>query len=245
MSNSRVMWLSPGDPPDRFPPVALALREPDGLLAAGGDLSKDRLLHAYRHGIFPWYDEGQPLLWWSPDPRCVFMAGDFHVSRRLQRECRRSAAELRFNTAFSDVVAACAGPRRSQQGTWITPAMKRAYRDLHDCGWAHSIEVWQAGKLVGGLYGLMIGTAFFGESMFSLQANAPKIALRYVTGLLDSGALTVLDCQVVSSHLTRLGARIIPRAEFVRDLASACDGPRPYAGWPDTGLPVADLRWSE
>jgi len=123
--------------------------------------------------------------------------------------------------------------------------MKRAYRDLHDCGWAHSIEVWQAGKLVGGLYGLMIGTAFFGESMFSLQANASKIALRYVTGLRDSGALTVLDCQVVSSHLTRLGARIIPRAEFVRDLASACDGPRPYAGWPDTGLPVADLRWSE
>ncbi len=245
MSNSRVRWLSPDDPPDRFPPVALALREPDGLLAAGGDLSKERLLYAYRHGIFPWYDEGQPLLWWSPDPRCVFMAGDFHVSRRLQRECRRSAAELRFNTAFSEVVTECAGPRRSQQGTWITPAMKRAYRDLHDRGWAHSIEVWQAGKLAGGLYGLMIGKAFFGESMFSLEANASKIALRYVTSLLDSGVLTVLDCQVVSSHLTSLGARIIPRAEFVRDLASACDSTRPYDGWPDTSLPVAVIRWSQ
>lgn len=245
MSNSRVFWLSADDPPDRFPPVAIALREPDGLLAAGGDLSKERLLYAYRQGIFPWYDEGQPLLWWSPDPRCVFKAGDFHASRRLRRECRRSAAELRFNTAFSEVVAECAGPRRSQQGTWITAAMKRAYRNLHDCGWAHSIEVWQAGKLVGGLYGLMIGTAFFGESMFSLEANASKIALRYVTSLLDSGAVTVLDCQVVSSHLTNLGARIIPRAEFVRDLASACDGARPYTGWPDTALPAADIHWCQ
>jgi leucyl/phenylalanyl-tRNA--protein transferase len=123
--------------------------------------------------------------------------------------------------------------------------MKRAYRDLHDCGWAHSIEVWQAGKLAGGLYGLMIGKAFFGESMFSLHANASKIAIRYITSLLDSGVLTVLDCQVVSSHLASLGARIIPRAEFVRDLASACDSTRPYDGWPDTSLPVAGIRWSQ
>ena len=145
MSNSRVMWLGPDDPPGRFPPVTAALREPDGLLAAGGDLSRDRLLYAYRHGIFPWYEEGQPLVWWSPDPRCVFMAGDFHVSRRLRREGRRSLAELRFNTVFSAVMSECAGPRRSQQGTWITPAMQHAYRDLHDRGWAHSIEVWQSG----------------------------------------------------------------------------------------------------
>ena len=242
MSNSRVMWLGPDDPPGRFPPVTAALREPDGLLAAGGDLSRDRLLYAYRHGIFPWYEEGQPLLWWSPDPRCVFMAGDFHVSRRLRREGRRSLAELRFNTVFSAVMSECAGPRRSQQGTWITPAMQHAYRDLHDRGWAHSIEVWQSGKLVGGLYGLMIGTAFFGESMFSLQANASKIALQYLTGLIDSGALRLLDCQVVSSHLTSLGARTIPRAAFVHELESACDEARTFANWPETPLPVAEMQ---
>jgi leucyl/phenylalanyl-tRNA--protein transferase len=241
VSNSRVMWLSPDDPPNRFPPVSVALREPDGLLAAGGNLSSERLLYAYRHGIFPWYDDGQPLLWWSPDPRCVFTAGDYHVSRRLQRECRRSTAELRFNTAFSAVMRECAGPRKSQQGTWITPAMCRAYAALHDSGWAHSIEIWQTGRLVGGLYGLMIGTAFFGESMFSRQANASKIALLYVTGLVDTGALSILDCQVVSSHLTNLGARTVPRADFVQTLAFACDEARNFASWPDTPLPVAAM----
>jgi leucyl/phenylalanyl-tRNA--protein transferase len=241
VTNSRVIWLSPDDPPSQFPPVTAALREPDGLLAAGGNLNRERLLYAYRHGIFPWYEEGQPLLWWSPDPRCVFLRGDYHVSRRTRRELRNSTAELRINTAFSDVMRKCAAPRRSQQGTWITPAMQRAYADLHDCGWAHSIEVWQSGLLVGGLYGLMIGSAFFGESMFSLQPNASKIALFYATSMLESGVVEILDCQVISSHLTSLGARIISRREFVRRLATACDPAKPFTGWPDEGLPVTRL----
>lgn len=241
MSNGRVPWLSPNDPPNCFPPVSAALDEPDGLLAAGGSLSAERLLYAYRNGIFPWYDEGQPLLWWSPDPRCVFMPDDYHVSRRLRRELRLSTAELRVNTTFSDVMRECAGPRRSQQGTWITAAMRRAYRDLHDRGWAHSIEVWQSGKLVGGLYGLAIGKAFFGESMFSLMPNASKIALLYVANRLNAGELEILDCQVVSRHLTSLGATIIPRREFVQRLVSACEPAAPLTSWPDSPLPCAEL----
>lgn len=237
MTNSRVMWLSPSDPPDRFPPVSSALQEPDGLLAAGGDLSIARLLFAYRSGIFPWYDEGQPLLWWSPDPRCVFMPDDYHVSRRLQRELRSSTAEIRINTAFSDVIQACAGPRRSEQGTWITPEMANAYVELHLDGWAHSIEVWESGQLAGGLYGLAIGKAFFGESMFSLTSNASKIALLYLTNRLRSGDFRIIDCQVVSRHLLSLGARSIPRKSFLASLTSACDTVERFAEWP--AAPVA------
>ncbi|NQV87061.1 MAG: leucyl/phenylalanyl-tRNA--protein transferase [Woeseiaceae bacterium] len=233
--------MSPDDPPDCFPPVTAALREPDGLLAAGGNLSAERLLYAYRNGIFPWYEDRQPVLWWSPDPRCVFMPGDHRVSRRLRRELRLSTAELRVNTSFSDVMRECAGPRRSQQGTWITPAMRRAYRDLHDLGWAHSIEVWQSGKLVGGLYGLAIGKAFFGESMFTLAPNASKIALLYVANRLNTGELEILDCQVVSSHLSGLGARIIPRQEFTQRLASACEPDEPFTNWPNSPTPCAEL----
>jgi leucyl/phenylalanyl-tRNA--protein transferase len=159
----------------------------------------------------------------------------------MRRELRNSTAELRINTAFSDVMRECAGPRRSQQGTWITPAMRHAYADLHDCGWAHSIEVWQSGLLVGGLYGLIIGGAFFGESMFSLQANASKIALLYAASFLNSGAVKILDCQVISSHLTSLGARIVPRREFMQRLASACIPAKPFTSWPTDALPVAKL----
>jgi len=241
MSNNRVIWLSPDDPPESFPPVGRALSEPDGLLAAGGDLGEERLLHAYRNGIFPWYEEGQPLLWWSPDPRCIFMPGDFHVSRRWRRELRQSTAEIRINTAFTDVVRECAGPRRSEQGTWITPAIQVAYENLHQQGWAHSIEVWQSGELVGGLYGLAIGKAFFGESMFSLTSNASKTALLYVTGLLNSGEIEVLDCQVESGHLTSLGARAIPRGEFLRRLDSACGTGRLYDNWPDVPVACSEL----
>lgn len=237
MSNNRVIWLNPDDPPDRFPPISAALHEPDGLLAAGGDLSTERLLFAYRSGIFPWYDEGQPLLWWSPDPRCVFMPGDFHISRRLQRELRRSTAEIRINTAFSDVIRACAEPRRSEQGTWITPEMIKAYEDLHRSGWAHSIEVWQSGDLAGGLYGLAIGKAFFGESMFSLTPNASKLALIYLAAQLKAGDLEILDCQVVSSHLLSLGARIVPRSEFLHSLSTACNQVVPFVHSPE--LPIA------
>ena len=241
MSNNRVVWLTADDAPDAFPPVEQALAEPDGLLAAGGDLSVDRLLAAYRRGIFPWYDEGQPLLWWSPDPRCVFRRGDFHVSRRLRRALRRSGAELRFDTAFADVVSACAGPRRHQHGTWITNDMMRAYRNLHDGGWAHSIEVWQDGRLIGGLYGLLIGRALFGESMFSAESNASKIALLYLDRLLDSGALGIVDCQVRSQHLMRLGASVIPRSQFAGYLDELCESPRGPAFGSSSPIPVTEL----
>ncbi len=243
MNNNRVMWLSPDDPPDSFPPISAALHEPDGLLAAGGDLSAERLLFAYRSGIFPWYDEGQPLLWWSPDPRCVFLPGDYRVSRRLQRELRRSSDEIRINTAFSDVIRACAGPRRSEQGTWITPEMIKAYEGLHREGWAHSIEVWQSGKLAGGLYGLAIGKAFFGESMFSLTSNASKLALLYLTHRLTAGDLELLDCQVVSGHLVSLGARIVPRSEFLQRLETACNPVRTVENWPDIPKACRELAW--
>ncbi len=241
MSGNRVIWLSEDDPPDAFPPVASALREPDGLLAAGGDLGAGRLLAAYRRGIFPWYEDGQPLLWWSPDPRCVFLPGDYHVSRRLRRDLRRSAAELRFNTAFDEVVRACAGPRRYAQGTWITSDMIEAYAKLFDDGWAHSIEVWEDGTLAGGLYGVIIGRAMFGESMFSQRPNASKLALLSVAQLLDDGTLGLLDCQMQSPHLVSLGASNIPRAAFVGLLDGLCEPPARFENWPDDPIPVKDL----
>jgi leucyl/phenylalanyl-tRNA--protein transferase len=243
MTNSRVTWLSPDDPPDRFPPVTRALAEPDGLLAAGGDLGDARLLYAYRNGIFPWYEDGQPILWWSPNPRCVFLPGDFHVSRRLSRVLRRSMAEIRINTAFSRVIHVCAGPRRSEQGTWITPAMMQAYENLNRLGWAHSIEVWQSEELIGGLYGLAIGKAFFGESMFSLRSNASKMALLYLANRLNDGDFELLDCQVESAHLMSLGASIIPRSEFVRTLDSACSSGQIFGNWPDEPLQSAKLSF--
>jgi leucyl/phenylalanyl-tRNA--protein transferase len=241
MSNNRVTYLTPGDPPESFPPVTSALTEPDGLLAAGGDLGEARLLYAYRNGIFPWYEEGQPVLWWSPDPRCIFLPGDLHVSRRLRRDVRRSTAEIRINTAFSDVIRECAGPRQSEQGTWITPAMMAAYGGLHMNAWAHSIEVWQSGELTGGLYGLAIGKAFFGESMFSLMPNASKMALLFVARLLKNGEFDILDCQIESPHLTGLGARVIPRIDFVGRLDSACGTGQSHKNWPVGPLPCSEL----
>jgi leucyl/phenylalanyl-tRNA--protein transferase len=239
--NSRVVWLAAKDPPSSFPSVSRALQEPDGLLAAGGDLSPERLLYAYSHGIFPWYEDGQPLLWWSPDPRCAFLPGDYHVSRRLRRELLGADVEVRVNTAFAEVVRGCAAPRRSEQGTWITPDMIAAYQHLHELGWAHSIEIWQADKLIGGLYGLTIGKIFFGESMFSICSNASKIALLYLARRLQAGDFDILDCQVVSSHLLGLGARIIPRSDFIEALESACGDPVPYSGWPDDPTPCPYL----
>lgn len=241
MNESRVSWLSPDDPVETFPPVAAALREPNGLLAAGGDLSPERLLSAYQQGIFPWYDEGQPLLWWSPNPRCILQGGDYHVSRRLRRELRRSPAEVRINTAFRDVIRACAGPRRSQQGTWITADMMSAYEHMHDLGWAHSIEIWQEEKLSGGLYGLGIGRAFFGESMFSNSSNASKIALLVLAQMLDSSQLELVDCQMASQHLTSLGASVIPREDFVARLKSACGSGEQQTHWPDNPIRCSDL----
>lgn len=241
MSDNRVVWLTADDPPQEFPPVANALREPAGLLAAGGDLSPERLLAAYRRGIFPWYDEGQPVLWWSPDPRCVFQKGDLHLARRLRRELRRSTAQVRFNTAFADVIRACAGPRRYEQGTWITSDMIDAYERLHRAGWAHSVEVWQDDKLIGGLYGLVIGRAVFGESMFSQRSNASKIALLALDRMLADGTFGLIDCQVQSRHLTDMGASIMPRTGFVETLDSLCDPPDPFENWPNAPITACEL----
>ena len=214
MSRGRIAWLSDADSPDAFPPVSSALTDPEGLLAAGGDLSRDRLLAAYVRGIFPWYEEGQPVLWWSPDPRCVLWPDQLHISRRLRQQLRNSKAEIRFNTSFASVVEQCAGKRRSQQGTWITQEMKAAYQDLHNEGWAHSIEVWANDELIGGLYGLCIGRVFFGESMFSAKANASKMAMIGLTRHMLANGLDLVDCQVVSPHLLTLGATTVPRQEF-------------------------------
>ena len=241
MSNNRVIWLAEDDPPDAFPPVDNALREPDGLLAAGGDLSVERLLAAYRRGIFPWYSEGQPLLWWSPDPRCVFRQGDFHLTRRLKRELRKSLAEVRINTAFSDVVLACASPRRYDKSTWITSDMMTAYGALHRSGWAHSIEIWDGGTLVGGLYGIIIGRVLFGESMFSDRTNASKIALLLLDRMLETDTLALVDCQVQSRHLRSLGASDVPRTQFVASLNELCEPPHAFGNWPEMPIKACQL----
>lgn len=241
MSPGQIAWLSESDPPDAFPPVEYALRDPDGLLAAGGDLGSARLLEAYRRGIFPWYEDGQPLLWWSPNPRCVFHPGDLHVSRRLQRELRGSDLGITFNTAFADVVCACAAPRRYSDGTWITPAMAEAYCRLHDEGWAHSIEIRAGEALVGGLYGIAIGRAFFGESMFSVLPNTSKMALLQLDRLMADGQLGLVDCQLTSAHLLSLGATVMPRASFTQLVAELCEPPEPFDDWPAAPVAIRDL----
>jgi leucyl/phenylalanyl-tRNA--protein transferase len=219
----RIAWISKDDPPDAFPPVDQAFDEPNGLLAAGGDLSADRLLYAYRHGIFPWYDDGQPILWWSPDPRCILRPKEFHIGKRLRRSLKSSGMKVSFNLAFSEVIDACAEHRDGQAGTWITEDMKRAYKDLHRDGFAHSVDVWQGDMLVGGLYGLGIGRVFFGESMFSRENNASKAAMLALCSELLSRDVGLLDCQVVSPHLMSLGARLVHRAEFAEQLESECE----------------------
>ncbi|NIV18565.1 MAG: leucyl/phenylalanyl-tRNA--protein transferase [Woeseiaceae bacterium] len=241
MSNSRVIWLSPTDAPDAFPDVELALREPNGLLAAGGDLGSPRLLAAYRSGIFPWYEKGQPILWWSPDPRCVLRPEELHMSRRLAKQIRNSSLTVRFNSAFAAVIRACAGPRRYQSGTWITDDMKAAYLALHDQGWAHSIEIWDAERLIGGLYGLCIGRVFFGESMFSAEPNASKMALAALARQMIDRQMALIDCQVVSPHLTTLGATLMPRARFTQVLRDACNPATPCSDWPSEPVAVTEL----
>jgi len=241
MSDNRLFWLTTSDSPDDFPNVKQALTEPDGLLAAGGDLSKSRLLAAYRAGIFPWYEEGQPILWWSPEPRCILRPSELHVSRRLRQYVRASNATLSFNRAFDQVIRACAEHRKSQRGTWITVAMMQAYEALHTDGWAHSVEVWHDDELIGGLYGLCIGKVFFGESMFSAKTNASKLALiGLVRHLLDHD-FEIIDCQVVSPHLTSLGATTIARDEFTRILHSACKSEAPHSHWPHEQIAISKL----
>lgn len=222
-------WIQPDDPPDAFPDPAAALHDPDGLLAAGGDLAPARLLAAYRRGIFPWYTEGQPVLWWCPDPRAVLFPQELYVSHRLARTLRRAGFTVTFDRAFDAVIAACSAPRRTREpgGTWITGDMQEAYRRLHRQGHAHSVEVWQNGVLAGGLYGVSVGRIFFGESMFSARRDASKIALVRLVRQLAAWDFPLLDCQINSAHLSNLGSRLIPRAEFKALLDRYCelDGP--------------------
>lgn len=200
-----------------FPPPEQA--EPDGLLAVGGDLSAGRLLQAYRCGIFPWFEPGEEILWWSPDPRLVLDTDALHVSRSLQKTLRRGTFTVRFDTAFAQVIHACAATkRRHEDGTWISPEMEAAYTHLHELGYAHSAETWAGDELVGGVYGIHLGGCFFGESMFSTRTDASKVALVGLVGRLKDRGVRMLDCQVTSPHMLSLGAREIPRVEFLQRL---------------------------
>lgn len=210
-----IPWLSDNSP---FPPAESALRSPNGLLAAGGDLSASRLLEAYRHGIFPWFNPGDPVLWWSPDPRMVLIPGEFRISRSLAKVLRKGAHEVRCDTAFEQVMRACAAPRSADGGSWIGEDMIAAYCRLHELGYAHSVEVWIKGGLEGGLYGVSIGHMFYGESMFSRATNASKIALAHLARQLERWKFGMIDCQMRTAHLASLGAREIPRSEFIERL---------------------------
>jgi leucyl/phenylalanyl-tRNA--protein transferase len=213
-----ITWLAPDDPPDCFPAPERALLDPPGLLAAGGDLSGERLLAAYRRGIFPWYSPGQPVLWWSPDPREVLFPEEFHCSRSLARSMRRRGYEYACDRDFAAVIDACAAPRARSPGTWITPQMRHAYCLLHARGVAHSIEVRREGRLVGGLYGLRMGRVYCGESMFSREADASKVALAALVRQCLADGTVLIDCQVPSAHLRSLGSRPLPRERFLEYL---------------------------
>jgi leucyl/phenylalanyl-tRNA---protein transferase len=223
-----IPWLGPDDP---SPPVEQALRDPDGLLAAGADLTPARLLDAYTRRIFPWYSEDEPLLWWSPDPRMVLFTSDVRVVKSLQRVIRSGRFTATFDTAFAEVMAGCAAPRRDDAGTWITDEMIAAYTELHRAGHAHSIEVWAGDELAGGLYGVAIGRMFFGESMFSRQTDASKVALVTLARQLGRWGFELIDCQVSSPHLASLGAREIARAEFIRRVSAAVARPAAPSPW--------------
>ncbi len=214
-----------------FPPVTQALRQPNGLLAAGGVLSPARLLDAYRHGIFPWFGEGDPILWWSPDPRMVLFPHEFKLSHSLRKTLRRGAYQLRTDTAFEQVMRACAAPREGQDGTWIQEEMVQAYCELHRLGYAHSVETWMDDELVGGLYGMSIGKMFYGESMFSRRTDASKIALAHLCAQLRRWDFGMIDCQMNTPHLASLGAREIPRQPFITELTRLAASHAPPARW--------------
>lgn len=226
-------WLDPENPDCPFPPVEKALRKPAGLLAAGGDLSVSRLLRAYSTGIFPWYEEGQPILWWSPDPRAVLMPERIVVSRSLRKSWRTKFHHTSFDSAFERVLEECAAPAPGREKTWITEDMKAAYCELHALGHAHSIEVWSPdGALAGGLYGIGLGRVFFGESMFSRRRDASKIALAALAGHLQSWGYCLLDCQIPSAHLLSMGAQVMSRHDYLEILALALrPGFSPSASW--------------
>ncbi len=223
-----------------FPDVRLALQEPDGLLAAGGDLSEVRLLNAYRHGIFPWFSEGQPILWWSPDPRMVFKTDAIHLSQKFRRQLKKSSWQIRVDTSFRHVIHHCAvTPRAGQRGTWIHPAMIDAYVHLHYRGHAHSVEVFSDESLIGGIYGVAIGRMFFGESMFSLESGASKIALAALGRILHGWGWPLIDAQVENPHLQFMGAKFMPRPEFISELARLCMMAEVPAVWSGRIAPFA------
>lgn len=228
-----IHWLLPGEP---FPPVEAALREPAGLLAAGGDLSSDRLIDAYRHGIFPWFGDGDPVLWWSTDPRMVLFVDEFRVSHSLKKRLVRSIDDeriaIRCDSAFEDVIRACAAPRDADGGTWIVDEMVDAYLALHRLGVAHSVETWIDGRLAGGLYGLAIGRMFYGESMFARATDASKIALAHLVAFARSRSMPMLDCQQQTRHLASMGARPITRVEFSERIGALVDQPA-IETWPE------------
>ena len=214
----------------RFPHPERA--NPDGLLAIGGDLSIERLLLAYRLGIFPWYEEDSPILWWSPPQRCIMAPSEFHISRSLQRLLRQERFTVTFDEAFPEVIRACADSRIEQgQGTWIVPAMIDAYCALHEAGFAHSVEAWVGKRLAGGIYGVSLGCAFFGESMFKYEANASKVAFATLAQRLQAWEFTLIDCQMINPHLQRLGGYEIPRKEFLRRLEHALAFPTRRGNW--------------
>ena len=228
---ARLPLLLPSDPPSAFPPVDEILDEPHGLLAAGGDLSSPRLLAAYRQGIFPWYEEGQPILWWCPDPRAVLFLDEFHQSRSLKKVLRRNLFNVTLDQDFAGVMAGCAMQRPGQDGTWITEAMITAYCELHELGHAHSVEVWQQDTLVGGMYGVAIGQVFFGESMFAQVSNTSKVAFAHLVEQLKRWSFAIIDCQMDSSHLNSLGSRTISRQAFSELLAQRCVAPGKVGKW--------------
>jgi len=232
-----IPWLGPRTP---FPPLETAVEEPNGLLAATPDLTPARLLDAYRQGIFPWYSDDQPVLWWSPDPRMVLFTGEFRVARSLRRIVREGRFEIRADTAFRDVMERCAEViRPGQAGTWITPAVVDAYCALFDRGCAHSVEAWKDGRLAGGLYGVALGRMFFGESMFADEADASKVALVHLVGILRARNFPLVDCQQETAHLARFGARPIPRKAFAEHLATLVNSAAPASAW--VPLPASEV----
>jgi leucyl/phenylalanyl-tRNA--protein transferase len=217
----RLHWLDPRDPRQPFPPQHLALREPNGLLALGGDLSVTRLLRAYSQGIFPWFNPDEPILWWCPDPRCVLRPCEFKTSRSLGKTLRKDNYAVTLNRAFDTVVRDCAAPRAQSRGTWLGGHMQRAYQELHQRGFCHSVEVWRERRLIGGLYGVSVGRAFFGESMFSAEPDASKIALHWLCAQLDAWGFSMIDCQITTPHLMSLGAQTVSRQRFLMELKNA------------------------
>lgn len=233
-----IPWIQPDADPDAFPPLSRALIQPNGLLCAGGDLSVERLLAAYRRGIFPWFSDGDPILWWSPDPRTVFDPGAVHVSRRLARTLRTCDWSVSIDVCFGAVIRACSEPRPGQPETWITAEMEHAYCALHRAGHAHSLEIWDGDRLIGGIYGLAIGRAFFGESMFNRCPNASRAALVALCRWLDRCGFGLLDGQVESVHLHRMGAVRVPRSEFLASLDRLCDRAPHNCDWLSLTRPV-------